>query len=67
VNLEVASSTQNQPPNALLFLCPEVLGIDIGEDIKAVRDKRPDRPPIVISKEEAREVLGARSMAFTSF
>lgn len=42
VNMNAASSTQNQAFNALLFLYREVLGIDIGEEINAVRAKRHD-------------------------
>jgi integron integrase len=59
VNMNVASSTQNQAFNALLFLYREVLSIDIGKEINAVRAKRHDRIPTVMSKEETRKVLGA--------
>ena len=59
VNMKVASSTQNQAFNALLFLYREILGIDIGEEINAVRAKRPDRLLTVMNKEETRKVLRA--------
>ena len=52
VDLRVASSTQNQAFNALLFLYREVLGIDIDEQINAVRAKKPRKLPTVMTKGE---------------
>ena len=52
VDLKVASSTQNQAFNALLFLYREVLDIDIDDQINAVRAKKPRRLPTVMSKSE---------------
>ncbi len=43
VDLKVASSTQNQAFNALLFLYRELLNIDIADQINAVRAKRRGR------------------------
>ena len=40
VDLNVASSTQNQAFNALLFLYRNVLGIELNEKIQAIRAKR---------------------------
>ena len=59
VDLKVASSTQNQAFNALLFLYREVLNIDIADQINAVRAKRPVRLPTVMSKDETLRVIGA--------
>jgi integrase len=59
VDFKVGSSTQNQAFNALLFLYREVLNIDIDEVINAVRAKRPERLPVVMSKEETIRVIHA--------
>jgi len=59
VDLKVASSTQNQAFNALLFLYREVLNIDIAGQINAVRAKRSVRLPTVMSKDETLGVIGA--------
>lgn len=48
----VAGSTQNQAFNALLFLYREILGIDIGDMSKVVRSKKPQRLPVIFTKEE---------------
>jgi integron integrase len=53
----VSASTQNQALNALLFLFKQVLRKDIGlvEDVS--RAKKPERIPVVLSKDEVRLVL----------
>ena len=56
---EVAASTQNQAFNALLFLYRHVLHKGLEESIQAVRAKRPQRLPTVLSREEARRVIAA--------
>jgi len=48
----VAGSTQNQAFNALLFLYREIIGIDIGDMSKVVRSKKPERLPVIFTKEE---------------
>jgi integron integrase len=55
----VAASTQNQALAALLFLYREVLGVSLPwmEHIK--RAKRPERVPVVLSREEVDRLLGA--------
>jgi integron integrase len=55
---KVSASTQNQALAALLFLYREVLNIELPwmDDIR--RAKRPERVPIVLSREEARALLG---------
>lgn len=57
----VAASTQNQALAALLFLYREVLGSELPwmEDIR--RAKRPERLPVVLSREEVRALLAELS------
>jgi len=54
---KVAASTQNQAASALLFLYREVLGMDIEWLDDVERAKKPDRLPVVFTREEARSVL----------
>jgi integron integrase len=54
----VSASTQNQALNALLFLCEHGLGRKLGLVDGVVRAKRPERLPVVLSKDEVRKVLG---------
>jgi len=61
INLKVASSTQNQAFNALLFLYREVLKKDLDNSINAIRAKRPKRLPTIMTKEETMKVIGAMS------
>ncbi|MHB0967147.1 MAG: phage integrase N-terminal SAM-like domain-containing protein [Bellilinea sp.] len=49
----VAASTQNQAFNALLFLYRNVLHVELDAPIQALRAKRAQHFPIVLSKEEA--------------
>jgi integron integrase len=58
VDATVAASTQNQAFFALLFLYQQVLGIELGR-IDALRAKRPERLPVVMSRTEVRQVLDA--------
>lgn len=65
----VSASTQNQAFNALLFLYHEILDKKIGLVDGVVRAKRPQRLPVVLTKEEVKKVIdhmnGApRLMAF---
>lgn len=53
---EVAVSTQSQALNALVFLYREVLKIEL-KGIDAIRAKKAKRLPIVLSREEIRDVL----------
>ncbi|MBE9503566.1 MAG: integron integrase [Proteobacteria bacterium] len=59
VDMKVASSTQNQAFNALLFLYRNVLNIDFGDDINAVRAKKPKKLPSVMTESEVGRVLDA--------
>jgi integron integrase len=54
----VSASTQNQAFNALLFLYKEVLGKKIGLIEGVVRAKRPQRLPVVLTKDEVKKVIG---------
>jgi site-specific recombinase XerD len=53
----VSASTQNQALNAILFLYREVLRKPIRYVDGVIRAKRPRRLPVVLTKEEVREVF----------
>jgi integron integrase len=53
----VSASTQNQAFNALLFLYHEVLNKRIGLIDGVVRAKRPHRLPVVLTKDEVKNVI----------
>ncbi len=55
--LHVAASTQNQAFAALLLLCRETLGLDLGDLSRTVRAKRGDRLPTVLSVEEVKRLF----------
>lgn len=57
----VSASTQNQALNALLFLYHDVLEKEIGLIQGVVRAKRANRLPVVLTKEEVRQLLGCLS------
>ena len=54
---KVAASTQNQALSALLFLYREVLAVDLPWMDEIVRAKRPQRLPVVLTRDEVRAVL----------
>jgi integron integrase len=54
----VSASTQNQAFSALLFLYQKVLEVDPGQINGAVRAKRPERLPTVLSRQEVKAVIG---------
>jgi len=58
---EVASATQNQALNALVFLYEAVLGEEFGAIGTFQRAKAPKRVPTVLTKSEVRAVLDAMS------
>jgi len=58
VQKQVAVSTQNQALNALVFLYQEVLHMELGE-FSAVRAKRPERLPVILSETETAKLLAA--------
>jgi integron integrase len=53
----VAASTQNQAFNALVFLYKEVLSKPFGEMEPAIRAKRPQRLPVVMTRDEVEALL----------
>ena len=60
VEQNVAASTQNQALAALLFLYREVLHQDLGP-IEPVHAKKPQRLPVVLTREEVRQVFAQMS------
>jgi site-specific recombinase XerD len=56
----VASSTQNQAFNAILFLYNNVIDTDMPQDINSLRSKKPIRLPTVMTREETLNLI--RSM-----
>lgn len=57
VNVRVSSSTQNQAFNALLFMCREVLRLDLGDVSHNVRARQGRRLPVVLSTEEVKAIF----------
>ena len=62
VDLKVASATQNQAFNAILFLYREILGIELNDNINAVRAKKPRRLPTVMTKAETIGYCGSTAI-----
>lgn len=56
IDKHVSASTQNQAFNALLFFYRRVLNIEPGE-INASRAKKPQRIPVVCTREEVQRIL----------
>lgn len=56
---KVSASTQNQALNALMFLYEHVLEQKLGSLGEFARARRPERLPVVLSKEEVRLLLEA--------
>lgn len=54
---KVAASTQNQALNALVFLYKNVLKRPLGDITGAVRAKRPERLPVVLTQDEVRRLF----------
>ncbi len=57
VKRNVAANTQNQALSALVFLYKHVLGKPLGDLTNAVRAKKPLKLPVVLSRNEVRNVL----------
>lgn len=55
----VSASTQNQALAALLFLYREVLGVPISGAMQHLHAKRPERLPVVLTRDETQRVLQA--------
>jgi len=61
VHRHVSASTQNQACCAILFLCREVLGVDVENVSPGVRAKRGERLPVVLSMPETMALLEVMS------
>ena len=59
VNLDVAPNTQNQALSALLFLYSNVLRIPLRPIEGAIRAKKQQKLPVVLTRDEVRKVLNA--------
>ncbi len=59
VNRNVAAGTQNQALNALVFTYKAVLNRPLGEIAGAVRAKKPQKLPVVLTQEEVRRILSS--------
>ncbi|MFC1500599.1 integron integrase [Candidatus Zixiibacteriota bacterium] len=57
VERKVSASTQNQALSALLFLYRHVLHREVGELEDVIRARRPQRLPVIMTRDEARAVL----------
>lgn len=57
VERNVAASTQNQAFNAIIFLYNKVLNLELDDRINAMRAKRPENLPVVLSEEEIFTIL----------
>jgi len=58
IKRRVASSTQSQALNGLIFFYKTVLGIKLSNNIKFTRSKKPKKLPVVLSKNEIVKLLG---------
>ncbi|MBN2784007.1 MAG: integron integrase [Pontiellaceae bacterium] len=54
----VASATQNQALNALVFLYRQVLKAPLGDNIRAERARKKARVPVVFSRDEVTRLIG---------
>ena len=59
VKRRVSSSSQNQALSALLFLCREALGVQVGDLSQVARAKRGSHLPMVLSVPETAALLSA--------
>ena len=57
IELNVASSTQNQAFNAILFLYKQVLNSEMPDNINACRSKKPEKLPTVLSRDETMRIV----------
>lgn len=57
VEERVSASTQNQALSAVLFLYRHVIRREIGELQEVVRARRPERLPVVLTRDEVRAIL----------
>ena len=58
VKEKVSATTQNNALSALLFLYRYVLGREVGDLGDVIRARKPQRLPVVMTREEVKTVLG---------
>src|SRR3989454_10962556 len=61
VDRRVSASTQNQALSALVFLYRDVMDVPVGWLAALVRAKRPQRVPVVLTRDEVRRILARLS------
>ncbi len=61
VKENVASSTQNQALNAIVFLYKKVLNIELGRSLNVQWAKKPSRLPVVFTRDEINKILSQLS------
>lgn len=61
VDEKVASSTQNQAFNAILFLYKQVLKMELDKPINSIRAKKPRHLPSVLTQAEVLKIISAMS------
>ncbi len=59
INRHVAASTQNQALSALIFLYREVLHLELDRPVDVLWAKKPQRLPVVLTRDEAMRVIAA--------
>lgn len=57
VNRRVAAATQAQALSALVFFYKYILCVEVSEDLQFIRSKKPKRLPVVLSRNEIRQLL----------
>ncbi|PYO68795.1 MAG: integrase [Gemmatimonadetes bacterium] len=57
VDRRVSASTQNQALSALVFLYRDVMDVPVGWLDALVRAKRPERVPVVLTRDEVRRIF----------
>jgi len=57
VKRKVSPNTQNQALNALVFLYKQIIRQPLGDILGAVRAKRPQRLPVVLTRDEVRRLF----------
>lgn len=65
VERKVSASTQNQALSGILFLYREVLKLELPWLDNVVKAKRPQRLPVVLTREEVQSVLATTTMIHT--
>jgi integron integrase len=59
MDLNVSAGTQNVAFNAVLFLYKDVLNRELTDSINAIRAKKPQRLPTVMTRDETMRIIGA--------